>query len=253
MSTLPSSPTALPSKQELPKELWRLATTLSDDMQATAARKAREAGFDLTKGRLSLEETLINLSRDRDTLIDAVDKQKLIQLPLKVQYSLYLQTQKISETLTALVNGTDSVLVLEDAVEDLTATVWQYNLHNLSKEVLGFQTKMNQLKAQETLINQVHGEAKEFEVTTARARDLLGQIEGVVNESVERAKAIPTAVEQASSLVAKATEQEQTIAGLVIRTQHLGGHLKTGQRWSLQNRPMKARQDKSIYTSMGVL
>jgi hypothetical protein len=29
----------------------------------------------------------------------------------------------------------------------------------------------------------------------------------------------------------------------------LGGHLKTGQRWSLQNRPTKARQDKSIYTS----
>jgi len=60
--------------------------------------------------------------------------------------------QKISDVLTSLVNGTDAVQNLEDVVEDLTASVWQYNLHNLSREVLGFQEKMNQLKSQETLI-----------------------------------------------------------------------------------------------------
>ena len=28
----------------------------------------------------------------------------------------------------------------------------------------------------------------------------------------------------------------------------LGGHLKTGQTWSLQNRPTERTQNKSIYT-----
>src|ERR1700744_6304256 len=100
MSTPPTNPAALPTKQDLPKELWRIATTLSDEMQARATGKARESGFDLSKGRLSLEETLINLSHNRDTLIDAVEQEKLIQLPLKVQYLLYVQSQKISDNLT---------------------------------------------------------------------------------------------------------------------------------------------------------
>jgi hypothetical protein len=31
----------------------------------------------------------------------------------------------------------------------------------------------------------------------------------------------------------------------------LGGHLKTGHWWTLQNRPTKASQDKDIYTPAG--
>ena len=30
----------------------------------------------------------------------------------------------------------------------------------------------------------------------------------------------------------------------------LGGHLKTGHRWTLQNRPTEQNQNKSIYTSL---
>src|SRR5207249_10167671 len=158
-----NSDTGLPQKQDLPKEIWRLATTLSDDMQAAAIRKSRELGFDLNKGRIPLEETLINLSHNRDLILDAVDKNRLVQLPLKLQYVLYSQIQKISEALNSLVNGTDSLLSIEDSVDDLTATVWQYNLHNLSDQVLGFHNKMNQLKSQETLIRRAHREAEEFE------------------------------------------------------------------------------------------
>jgi hypothetical protein len=161
--------TALPLKQDLPKEIWKAATTLSDDAQNAAMRKARELGFDLSKGRIPLEETLLNLSHNRDILLDAANKNKLVQLPLKLQYNLLAQTQKISEALTSLVNGTDALLALEDSVDDLMSLVWQYNLHNLSEEVLGFQSKMNQLKAQETLIRRVHREAEEFETSNSRA------------------------------------------------------------------------------------
>src|SRR6267378_2978181 len=170
-----SSP-ALPQKEDLPKEIWKVATTLSDEAQNAALNKARALGFDLTKGRIPLEETFINLSHNRDVLLDAVAKNKLAQLPLKLQYALLLQTQKTSETINALVSGTDSLLVLEDAVDELTSLIWQYNLHNLSDQVLGFHTKMNQLKAQETLIRHAHREATEFEVSSSRARTLLEQI-----------------------------------------------------------------------------
>jgi hypothetical protein len=210
---------ALPLKQDLPKEIWKAATTLSDDAQNAATRKARELGFDLNKGRIPLEETLLNLSHNRDILLDAADKKKLVQLPLKLQYNLLAQTQKISEALTSLVNGTDALLTLEDSVDDLMSLVWQYNLHNLSEEVLGFQSKMNQLKAQETLIRRVHREAEEFETSSSRAHTLLTQIDGASKISAELAKSVQSSVDQVSATLAKVQEQEQRIAALTIQGQ----------------------------------
>jgi hypothetical protein len=210
---------ALPLKQDLPKAIWRAATTLSNDAQDAATRKARELGFDLNKGRIPLEETLLNLSHNRDILLDAADKKKLVQLPLKLQYNLLAQTQKISEALNSLVNGTDALLALEDSVDDLMSLVWQYNLHNLSEEVLGFQSKMNQLKAQETLIRRVHREAEEFETSNSRAHTLLAQIDGVSKTTAELAKSVQSSVDQVSATLAKVQEQEQKIAALTIQGQ----------------------------------
>ena len=41
--------------------------------------------------------------------------------------------------------------------------------------------------------------------------------------------------------------QDRITAHLSLH-EDLGGHLKTGQRRTLQNRPMERNQDKSIYT-----
>src|SRR6266446_5222895 len=202
MSTLPS----MPPKEDVAKEISRVASTLTGDMQSAALKKARDLGFDLTRGRLSLEETLINLSYVRDVLLDAAEKNKLVHLPLKLQYTLYSQTLKVSETLTTLVNGTDAVQALEDVVDDLTSSAWQYNLHNLSEEVLGFQQKMNQLKTQETLIRKAHQAAREFEASSERARNLLQEIEGVLTSAKERGDTINTNLEQTSATLTKATE-----------------------------------------------
>ncbi len=48
-----TSPTPLPPKEDVAKEIGRLATTLSSDMQNAALNKARELGFDLNKGRIT--------------------------------------------------------------------------------------------------------------------------------------------------------------------------------------------------------
>jgi hypothetical protein len=166
------SATPLPVKTDLPKELWDSATSLTAEAQNAALKKAKELGFDLERGRIPLEETLINLNHARETLLDAVDKGKLVQLPLKLQYSLLTQAQRVGQQLVSLVNGGDTVLALEDSVDDLTSSIWQYNLQNLSGEVLGFTQKMNQLKSQETLIRQVSRQAQEFTSAQDRANDI---------------------------------------------------------------------------------
>jgi len=207
----------MPPKEEVAKEIGRVASNLTNDMQSAALKKARELGFGLTGGRLSLEETLINLKNIRDVLLEAAEKNKIALLPLKVQYTLYTQTLKVSDTLTTLVNGTDAVQVLEDVVDDLTSSAWQYNLHNLSGDVLGFQQKMNQLKSQELLIKNVQLEAKEFGASVERAENLLVEMEGLLTSAKEHCETINTNLEQTSARLARATEAEQVIAGLAIQ------------------------------------
>jgi hypothetical protein len=201
-----SAAVPLPQKQDVPKEIWRIATTLSDDAQNAALRKAREMGFDLNKGRITLEETLINVSKGRDVLLDAVEKSKIPQLPLKLQFILLTQAQAAANCLSDLGAGKDTVVALEDSVDELTSTIWQYNLQNLSGEVLGFQQKMNQLKAEETLIRQVHRDAELFEKKNKRADEILVALDTLRAASSERAEIVNTNTERVQQLLGTATK-----------------------------------------------
>ena len=59
-----STRSALPPARDVAQEIWRIATTLSEDMQVAAVHKARELQFDTDKGRIPLQETLINLTHN---------------------------------------------------------------------------------------------------------------------------------------------------------------------------------------------
>lgn len=209
----------LPEKQDLPKELWRVVTTLTDEAQNAALKKTREHGYDLNKGRLSLEETFINLSRARDVLLDAIEKAKIPELPLKLQFTLLQQAQVVSQQLTALTSGTDAVLAMEDSVDDLISSIWQYNLQNFSGEVLGFQRKMNQLKTQEVLIRRVHRQAEEFEPAQQRATEILNALENLNDEANQKYLATLEVSKNVSSAYEQATANEQSTAELAGRTQ----------------------------------
>jgi hypothetical protein len=185
--------TPLPIKEDLPQQLRDIATTLTPEAQNAALRKARELSFDLERGRIPLEETLINLNQAREVLLDAVDKKKLVQLPLKLQYTLLAQTQRVSQSLTSLIGGSDTIQAIEDSVDDLTSAIWQYNLQNLSGEVLGFSQKMNQLKAQETQIRLVQRQAEEFTTIRDRANEIGSRLTDVDAKSQEALKMISSA------------------------------------------------------------
>jgi hypothetical protein len=199
----------LPTKEDLPKQLWDVATTLTPEAQNASLKKAKDLGFDIQRGRIPLEETLINLNHAREVLLDAVDKAKLAQLPLKLQYSLLAQTQRVSQALTSLVNGTDTVLALEDSVDDLTSSIWQYNLQNLSGEVLGFTQKMNQLKAQETLIRQVSRQAEAFVGLQEQAQKIAQRLEEMNVKAEESSKALFEASDQTSLILAETRKGEE--------------------------------------------
>ena len=214
-----SSIVPIPPKQDLPTELRGIVTTLSDEAQNAALHKCQELGFDVNRGRIPLEETFINLSQARDILLDAIDKGKLVQMPLTLQYALHEQAQKVAQSLTALVNGTDAVLNLDDAVEKLAASIWQFNLHNLSDQVFGFHNKMNQLKNLETRIRQVSRRAEEFESLHTTARQLLDQISETANTASTQWTALQASTEEADRVLKKLTEQEQKTSSLAAQIQ----------------------------------
>ena len=207
------SSTLILPKQDLAQELRRIAATLTDDAQNAALRRCKGLNFDTNKGLISLEETLINLSSARDILLDAAEKGKLMQLPLRLQYSLYEQTQRIAQQLTSLVNGTDEIVNLVDSVEDITASIWQYNLHNLSGEVLGLHNKMNQLKIQETRIRQVSREAAEFSSLQESAKGSLTQISETASAAAALKASLQSTADEISGVLSKVLEQGQRIAG----------------------------------------
>lgn len=138
-----------PSKDDFLTQIWSLSTTLTDEAMKGAAAKASESGFDVNRGLVTLSESFINLSSARTILEDAIEKQKLVQLPITVQKELLTNLENISKALQGLTNGVDEVVTLTTAIENLNTSIWKYGLHNLSDQVLGYQKKLNQLKTQE--------------------------------------------------------------------------------------------------------
>jgi chemotaxis protein histidine kinase CheA len=204
------TPPSLPDKSGLPQQMWDVVTTLTPEAQNAGLRKAEELGFDLNRGRIPLAETLINLDHARATLLDVVEKNKLGQIPLKLQYNLLAQVQRVGQNLQALLTGTDTIQALEDSVDDLTSSIWQYNLQNLSGEVLGFTQKMNQLKRQETLIREVHRQAEAFSSSRATAEEILSRLSEVDAAAGSTSTALTEASSRSGSLLSEIAKNAET-------------------------------------------
>jgi hypothetical protein len=142
--------------------LWETIQTFSDEAQSAAQQKGAELGFSFNRGKLPFEETLINLKVNRDLLIAAVKGAALPQLPLKIQNQLLSEARRISTHLAQLTNGIDSIVSLESAVDDLSATIWYSNLRNLSGRILDFHKKQNELKSLETTLRALARRANDF-------------------------------------------------------------------------------------------
>ena len=179
------------SKDALLTQIWSICTTLTEEAMAAATAKAKEAGFDINRGLVPLAESFINLSSARMILEDAIEKQKLVQLPITLQKELLGVLETISKSLQGLIAGVDEVVNLTNSIEALNACVWRYGLHNLSDQVLGYQKKLNQLKNQELQINkgimQLESAQSIAEKATLAAADL-EQKKSAVDAFLEQVK-----------------------------------------------------------------
>lgn len=206
-------------KRENSTVLWDIVQTFSDEAQATAKKKAIDNGFSLTRGEIPFEESLINLSHSRDLLISSIEDGALPQLPLKIQNQLIADAKRVSAQLTQLLNGADSVVALGSAVDDLTATIWNSNLQNMSGEILGFQKKQNQLKTLERTLRDLAREAEEFKEKEAAAEQALQEIQSRSGQASFAAEAIQRNAEEIANSASFSKEAEQEIAASLALAQ----------------------------------
>jgi uncharacterized coiled-coil DUF342 family protein len=177
--------------------MWEIRTTLTDEAQNASLTKAKELSFDLSRGIIPLEESFINLSTARSLLLDAIEKRKLIQLPITVQKNLLTQLEEISKFLTGLTSGADEVVNLINSIEALNTAMWQYGLYNLSDEILGYLNKMNQLKNLELEITRLKGQLEQgmklkadVEALVVKASEAADELQKTVKASLENANSI---------------------------------------------------------------
>ena len=214
------------------EKIWDILTTFTEPVQKAALDKCAELGFDTNRGLVSLDESFINLNSTRQILADSIEKRKLIQLPITVQKSIFSHLESISQSLTNLLNGKDEVVNLTNYIEQLNVAIWQYGLHNLSDQVLGYLDKMNQLKNQELELARLK---RDLEATLAQksalegllndAKQAVGDLNSLVEQSQEAAieaannlNNTGTASQNAAALVANIQQNDTTAAQLLAST-----------------------------------
>ncbi len=201
---------------------------------AAALKKCKELGFDTDRGIVPLQETFINLSSARFLLEDAIENQKLIQLPITVQKEILLNLQSVSKSVQGLTAGTDEVVNVTTSVESLNTSIWKYGLHNLSDQVLGYEKKLNQVKILEVQLSKAISELDAARKAAEKAE--------VAAKDIEQRKADATAVledvkqisETSTKLLEQTKSAEASVSALHLTVQQqekqsgeLTSHIKT--------------------------
>jgi hypothetical protein len=185
-------------------QIWSLCTTLSSEALDAAETKTKANQFNVDRGDVSFTEVAINLASAREVLKDAIEQQKLIQLPITVQKELFSNLQVISKALQGIMNNSDEIINLGNAVEVLNTSIWKYGLHNLSDQVLGYQEKLNQLKQQDVRVKQLVATLEKGRL----ASDNLTQLAEQAQKNIEQIEKSQLLMQQE---VATATASRQQI------------------------------------------
>lgn len=185
--------------------IWEATTKLSEDAIEAARSKALSLSFDIDKGLVGFAETRINLIHSRDVISDAVEHEKLVQLPLSLQTDLLQLLDGLVEHLTALADGKDEIVLFAGKVEQLSVFLWQYGFYNLSNEVLGYQRKLNRLKSLEIESDGLIGKLQASQVVNEAAAHVLLRVQEAeisIKAISEESAAFKKQIADAASIVA---------------------------------------------------
>jgi chromosome segregation ATPase len=214
-----STDTETPSKDDFLKQIWSVCTTLTEEAMGIASAKAKEAGFDPNRGLVSLPESFINLSSARAILEDAIEKEKLVQLPITVQKELLANLEAISKALQGLTNGVDEVVNLTSAIETLNTSIWKYGLHNLSDQVLGYQKKLNQLKNHELQISKAIAQLDLAQKTADKVGAAAGEVEKKKSEADILLEHVKQSTSASAALLQQITDANTQVSTLLASVQ----------------------------------
>ncbi len=165
--------------------IWQQLDSLSDVLLDSLEPKCLELNFDPESGITSLREAVINVKNIRNFLRDAVVKQKLIQLPLTIQNELSTQLSVVAKYAISIDSGNNELVNFGAAADRLMVISWQYNLHNLSEQVVGYLEKSNQLKQLEIETTELRGKLLKALKTKERIEQLQAHAESVDNAVTE--------------------------------------------------------------------
>lgn len=204
--------------------MWELLTTLTEESQSAVLAKCKELSFDPNRGVVPLDESFINLNTARQILMDAIEKRKLIQLPITVQTTLYGYLEDIYRFQTGLVSGADEVVNLANAIEQFNTSIWQYGLNNLSEEVLGYQTKLNQLKNQELELKRLKSELENGLTLRNELARLLDEMKHATETLQSTLATAEDSARKIAESLSRTTEADQRAAVILAAVQQNESH-----------------------------
>lgn len=200
-----------------------ILSTLSDEALRAARTKCDELGLDPNRGVVSLHESSTNLAAARDLLIDAIDQGKLAQLPLSLQSALTVNLEAVARALTGLIGGADEVVNLTNATEELNAAMWQYGIHNLSGQVLGYHAKMNQLKHEEIALSNLRRELETGIAVKASLDARSSEAQTIVESLAAQLRAAEEQMNRMAESGTRAAEAEAKATALLATVQQTEG------------------------------
>lgn len=199
--------------------------SLSEDSQRAAKAKCQELQFDPNRGILSFDESIINLNFSSAILRDAIANGKLNQLPLTVQNSLLVQLGQVQRFLLELSGGADQVVNLVNAIEQLNTLIWQYGLHNLSDEIAGYQTKMNQLKFLEVELGELRTKIEAALKLKESLEELVTVAKTKAEESTGSAKGSTAALDETKAALSEVKKLQDQVSQLATTTEQDRGRI----------------------------
>lgn len=201
---------------DLINQMWELLNTLSQETQSAIIAKCEELGLDQNRGEIPLQESFINLSQSRDILLDAVQRDILIQLPLTFQKQILGNLENIVKYQNSFVSGTDEVINLVTAIEALYSNIWKFGLHKISDKLLGYMTKMNQLKELEIKAKELHKELEQGVKVKSKITDLLLQLQENTDVVKSKLEESTTNSESVQQYLDKTTELQQKASSILL-------------------------------------
>lgn len=203
------------------EELWKLLEKFSPEAHQSILEKAEELGLDQKSGIVPLNESYINLTWCSNIIREAVEKNKLIQLPITIQKEMLEIVQTISTSHDQLLAGTNSINALTASIEKLFVDVWRYGLNQLSDEVLGFQIKLNQLKEIEQSVITTKIALEEGIAAKQTLDQIIVEAKGHQQDIQTKAEAVATTLESVTEALTNIENSgDQATASLETINQH---------------------------------